>query len=683
MRKIISLSILASMAANAGLVMADNNLSASQLYYGSIRSKYSTNSGLNSNVINPMVSGSSMTTVDSSKNFTVGTFQSSGNPILNVALTPDGSTGDIAKITVTQDLTGDGHYDTYSEYPTALDGTRLISGLCADGYVACPAGTFNSCTYNRWTTTNTGQITTEQIGSIATLSGCYCFNNSCSTYKNYAMLNQDALARTAGGGVVAAFLAAKTGFSISSATAGTGTLTYYGVKTTGVVTGAAATSKATGEVAIVYPDSNPTGVISAYPNTGTIAGAGSSMVDSQLATENSIYNVAINAGGGNGTLRNCTDTRTASVVTETKVQSFNYASSVGCDHYFGVWFQRVSANQYAFQGRCRNPGGGVIFDNYITPVYTLTPPTNSTGDLSLVRIDASSNFAGSGCGGLSGTVLWTPVSGQVWPIGLGEIVCGAPGWQTVGFSFTGNFNYKAQSLQESVNSGCQIMDNDSNCRLKEEKWDSRPKTTNYTPTGFAMGELCKQLYGELRSVTVCRPWWTKTKTYYCTSAAQDYDFSAARTRMAENRNSATLSDSSLMTYSDKGNTYSAQLIAQPADAPCAKVCKTQSAVRETIITGTGAVSEAQTAGASAAAQFKTLYKECVDDGSGNYSCPLDAGESIVQNCTCSNQREFGEAAAALATFKEMTSDTICSATPPGTAATVNPACLTPTTAVTE
>jgi len=651
-----------------------------QQIYGPIRQKYSTNSSLNSNVISPMIGGGNLTSVSGSKTFKSGALNSSGKPVFEISIIPNASTGDIAQINISQDLAGSGSFDTYSTFPTSDESGKLISGVCGNGYVACPPGTFSMCSYSKWTASADGKIGITHLGGIDELSACYCFNNGCSTFKNSAILNQDSLVQTLGGGALTAFLSSRNDYAVSSATAGTGSLTYYGTRVTGVVTGKDKTGR-DGTLPVIYSSGNTMDVTRMYPDTGTVTGAGTTAVESQKTQSNSIYNIALSAGQTSGSLQSCTDTRLAYLKITDQVQSFNYSGGAGCDHFFDMWLHKISNNQYVYSARCQNPSRGTLWNNYVSPVFTLITPTNGTGDMQLTRIDASNSVSGSGCGGGLSTVLWTPTSGQTWPMAVSSLVCGAPGWQNVNWNLSGSFNYKSQELVENITDSCAVLSTNPDCKLKDETWDGRPSMSEYLPTGYKMAEICKTLPGELRNTTVCRPWWTRKRTYYCQSNTPTYNFDSLRARSSETRTSSTI-DGSLMSYTDGGTAHSYQILTPPADQPCTKVCKTKAAVRETTITRVGAVTDFQTQTAQTASQFKYFYKECLDDGAGNLTCPVDAGESVVQNCTCSNQAEFGEAVAALSSFKEMTADTTCSATAAGTVDAVQDACKTNSTTTT-
>ena len=645
--------------------------------YEPVRKKYSTNSGLNSTVIAPMIGGTAMKTVDDTRTFTSGVLKSSGKPVFRISIVPNVATGDIAQISISQDLAGTGTYDTFSTFPVAAESGKMVSGVCGDGFISCPPGTFSDCSYNKWGASASGAIGVVHMDSVNGLSDCYCFNNGCSQFKNSAIMNQDQLVQTLGGGALTAFLAQHTDYVVSSATAGTGSLTYYGTKVTGVVTGQTAVGRS-GVAPIIYPSDTPVDVMRMYPDTEVISGAGSSAVTAQKAQPASLYNLVMNVDQSSGAQKTCSDVRYVSTNTANRVEPFSYKASEAIDHQFALSLVRLNNSQ--FQLYVNSYGGTETWQDYVGPVYNLVSPVVNTGDMAITRFSSSATAAGDGCVSAAGSSTWTPSSGAGWPVLVLQTICPDKGVQTLDWTVNGSFEFKTEDLIENTtDNGCASLAANPACRLKDELWDGRPVEQEYLPTGFRMADICKVIPGELRATTICRPWWEKTKTYFCQNTTTPYNFDELRKRMSEVRTTAEVTDGGLMSYTDGGKANAYQLMVPPADQPCTQVCKTKQAVKETTVVMSGAVSDFQTQAAQTAAGFTFSYKECVDDGTGNMSCPAETGDTIVQGCTCSNQAEFGEAVAALSAFKEMTADTICSATPPGAQGAISDACKPKTT----
>jgi len=134
-----------------------------------IKGKYGSKSGLQRNLQSPMLGQGEMRTVDNSQSFNAQLQCPSTKEFLTISVLPS-STGDI-RILVRQDTDFDGKFDysvdsnTYG-FKTA-DGSPagLISGVCANGVIVCKPGTWNSCTFWRWTT-NDGKLAFEELPDI-------------------------------------------------------------------------------------------------------------------------------------------------------------------------------------------------------------------------------------------------------------------------------------------------------------------------------------------------------------------------------------------------------------------------------------------------------------------------------------------------------------------------------------
>jgi len=109
---------------------------------------------LKENVITPMTGGNDLP-VQGGEQVTLNTPCPSSTSFLEVTVGSAGSGGDITSVYIRQDTNLDGviDYSLYAPVPR-------ISGVCADGLVACNAGSWDGCNYHRWNADSSGRLTT-------------------------------------------------------------------------------------------------------------------------------------------------------------------------------------------------------------------------------------------------------------------------------------------------------------------------------------------------------------------------------------------------------------------------------------------------------------------------------------------------------------------------------------------
>jgi hypothetical protein len=109
------------------------------------------------------------------------------------------STGDLGTLTISRDKDLDGHFDE------ALSVPQPVSGICANGIIACDAGTWNNCHTYRWTVGSGNDLKLAEV-DLTSLAACYCINASCGS--NLAWTNLATVLKDIGGGVVGALTTA-------------------------------------------------------------------------------------------------------------------------------------------------------------------------------------------------------------------------------------------------------------------------------------------------------------------------------------------------------------------------------------------------------------------------------------------------------------------------------------------
>jgi hypothetical protein len=206
------------------------------------------------------------------------------------------------------------------------------------------------------------------------------------------------------------------------------------------------------------------------------------------------------------------------------------------------------------------------------------------------------------------------------------------------------------------------MEIDSTCRLQEEVVDTVRTVRNFGNTGLRPLPSRKTFTGVVAPMNVDRDWWRKDRTYVCDSD-HSIDLSAAKQRYNTVVSSSADGGSSL-TYSDtrqdsNGNWFtgpaSITLPAREGFSECEQGCKVRRTKNDTQAGVNGVMSENRITSTS----HDDIYKICIGGGT---TCPVDAGETIVDNCKCVDQ--FAEAAVVMQTLRLAGADSVCSSGTP-------------------
>lgn len=208
-----------AMAAMMGSVpaLAVDGKTAGQDAGQSALSRFGSKNAVNSNISLPMTNSSNlMQTVNGATSFPATLSAPSSAKFLEVFIQPSG-TGDLQQVIVSQDLNTDGTIDNVHSVPS------LVSGVCANGFISCNAGTWSNCKYYTWAADTAGRVT-EAPASITDLGGCYCINSSCGS--NLVWVNSAIVLKDLGGGIVNAVHTSNTSFTITNVNTDITTITY-------------------------------------------------------------------------------------------------------------------------------------------------------------------------------------------------------------------------------------------------------------------------------------------------------------------------------------------------------------------------------------------------------------------------------------------------------------------------
>jgi len=83
-----------------------------------------------------------------------------------------------------------------------------------------------------------------------------------------------------------------------------------------------------------------------------------------------------------------------------------------------------------------------------------------------------------------------------------------------------------------------------------------------------------------------------------------------------------------------------------------------------VISTTAPATDVKTNSSLAAAGYKFYFRTCLADQAGNPTCPTEAGETIDEACSCTDQKAFGEVMGGLTAISSIKRDSICSAVLP-------------------
>lgn len=572
---------------------------------------FGTKTGSNANISVPMTSsGTQMNTIDNSKSFTANLTSPSSSKFLEMLIQPAPS-GDLQQVIIAQDLDTNGVFDNTYAVP------RLVSGVCANGYISCNMGTWANCTTYQWVSDATGKIS-DVSAPIVNLGGCYCINNSCGS--NLVWTNSSIVLKDLAGGVLAAIQNSNVKFTVTNVSYTPVTIDYYGN-----VTGNPTTPVSALNNVVLTP---PVSTLQTYfGNVSALSNDINGNVQAQTSLPNSLYSQVL-AVNNSGNKASCNITRYAGVGTQ---QNYCYQAP------FPNELNEVQQNSYVKIDTGLTGGG---FNNCSCYISFL-----------------QDNI---GCFPYSApTVTVIPTGG----VDTGQKA--ADGWFNVGD--TQNLPYwcsyhiyeyydvcirTAGTLNETIDDQCASLETSLNCSLDSEVIDGIQTLANGTSIGITPLPTCNDYNTPGGIIHLCRPWWVKNRTYLCTNT-QAWSFDDLKKRYNTVVNSVTLSGSYSDTTKDASGTWSSStgsetLPTPPPVAPCELSCKTQSTTGTTQVLVTGLIT--LRANPSTAGNFS--YKLCV-----NGTCPLDAGETVVDDCQCLSG--FDQAVMALQSVRMGGKDLIC------------------------
>ncbi len=620
--------------------------------------KYGTKENVKKNLAVPMTSGGTqLQTIDSTKSFSVGFGTPSSNSFLQLLIQPTG-TGDLGMVTVAQDLDSDGAFDNTFNLGVP------VSGVCANGFVSCNPGTWNACQPYKWISDNQGKLSIEPV-AVTRLGGCYCINSSCGSslvWSNSALILKDL-----GGGAVGAIHAQDATVMITNVASDPVSITYYGNLLKKATTANSAVPANQGAASVQQQQAY-------FGNWSQLSNDAAGLSLTQSSNGESMYSKVKNSvATQNGVSTKTCQIKRTGVLTTVPLASFTStgSSSLCTDHLIYMMVKKVDETKFELKLLDTSPGGAAHHNCNDNPggdgwhlQHTINLPVIETGTYQAKLTKALysiTNIQGAGCNSGGSASMDAAISG--FNVGIAATApCPAKGAQTPSFDWSYLFEFEADSYQEGVTNGCAAFEADANCTPREEVVDGVTTMINGNPTGLNPLPTQKTYIGAVAPMEISRDWWEKKRTYSCIDQNM-YDLSAAGKRFDPLVTSVDDTVNAI-NYSDLrkdsngawiASTGSIALPGRDLPADCEQACQVRKNKQDTQIGANGVMSEARETSSS----HDDVFRICVDNGT---TCPVEAGETIVANCKCTDQ--FSSAATVMQSLRMAGNDNICASGTP-------------------
>ncbi|MCC4234811.1 hypothetical protein LL253_19240 [Sphingobium soli] len=604
------------------------------------RAKSSDSEAITSNFLTPGLANQPVSTVDNSRSFTPNLACQQSATMLELLVQP-GATGDISHLAIAQDKDLDGHFDSNLTVPVP------VSGICANGVIACDPGSWNDCRSFQWDVASSGDLKLTQV-DLPALSGCYCVNASCGA--NLVAGNLPSVLKDLGGGVVGALTSADPRIGVAQASIEGPVIRYTGAQTT-------ACTNSPQVLATTYR-ANPT----------AISGDASS-----ASQASSVFTALADSPAGNGKAE---ETRSCTIEREITVKAWDFEDIVAAS---GAITSTSSCGTGCLRFEIRGAGSC----GSSPPVYamTFTPLVPARiRSARIVEMGADDWVQGRINGQVVGYAGKRPWTGDALPSGDCRI-SDDPWYNRNPIDFTaqlqagativgarvrggggGNWGYVTVEIQ--VDTNCEVSERlvdlcagyagDTACRLTQEDVDGVETVRNGVNTGLKPLPQTR-LFGTGRcTYQYSRDFFLRTRRYAClidTSGTTQPDLSRAA-YIIDHSTETLLADQTRRADGSLSQTTRAfALPDRPTVAACESVCKTRAPSANSGVAPAGTVAQKQ----NVPVGWDSFYHACTSDN----VCPLGPGEVIVSNCGCLD--DFPEAVVMMQTVRLAGSDLACTA----------------------
>jgi hypothetical protein len=544
------------------------------------------------------------------------------------------STGDFKMI-----IRVDKNFDGTPEYTLAPE--FHVSGVCGNGFISCPAGTWGTpddhCKYLRWTSTGNADISIQEV-SRASLAGCYCVNNDCGN--NLVVNNVRSVLQDMGGGIVAGIQEKSPQFMITDAQVDGYLITYYG-------------NDVTQSADYDEHDLQIGAQTAQFDDAWNLESNATSQAEQQSLDPDSDYSTLTKAMENQGrsvSYHDCTITRAVAITTQ---EDF-------------CWDPDVE--------------GIILKQNEITTFYKVLQSLNTKvhDDCHYGKYPTSypdMNWEPPTGGPYEALSSAPPEARETGYFSHDYLYCDKEDGTDDGYYDIYNWYYICERttdlFTENINDTCNSLATNSECHLFEETVDDVETVSNGAPTNLMPLPSTKEFPGELDLYAYERSWWRKERTYSCV-VSEKFDFSNINKRL---RNiDVEMGQDGEWSYTDgrrlDDGTWTSERyeLENPnfsdPKVGCQKGCKTRKLVSDTDAT----LLNHTAATRKAAQSWDFNYRNCTTDG----ICPAKPEEQVYVNnqwvpsnssnnaaaCQCLN--EFADASTAILSARMAGNDVICS-----------------------
>lgn len=605
------------------------------------RAKSADSDALLQNYVIPGMSGEAIATVDDSKSFTPSLACRKTATLLEILVQP-GATGDLAMVRIARDKDFDGSFDAVTTLPVP------VSGICANGVIACRPGSWNACRYFRWAINGADDIALAEV-EMPALAGCYCVNDSCGA--NLVFANLPSVLKDLGGGVVGALTTADPRIGIAEARINGPVISYVGAQTTAC--------SAEPEVGQTAYRANPAAI-----SGDAAAAAGTSPVFKALA--------ASPAGFGKAE-----ETRTCTIAREITVTPLDYDDIVTVTGSL----QSVTA---CGEGCRRYRIGGTGDCSAAPPVFTAVFDVRRPERLVSARIlgmAAEDWVQGHVNGAIVGSAGKRPWLTEALPSGdcavegswsnlavhdIAPQVLAGP--TRIGARVRGGKDdrWGWVDLEIRVDTACETAEHlvdlcsgyggDARCRLDSEDVDGARTFRSGVGTGLRPLPQTRTFGTGTCAVDLTRDFFLRKRSYKCvadTGSMPEPDLSRGA-YIIDHSTETVLADR--VRTADGGSATSTRPFALPdrGSVPeCEAICKTHAPKANTDAAPAGVVGAQQ----NNPVGWDTFYHACTTGSSGASICPTGPGETMVSPCGCLD--DFPEAVVMMQTVRLAGADLAC------------------------
>ena len=638
-------SLLGLLGASIAAPPADPEDTATDAAQSAI-SAWGSAEGFSEGLSTPSFGEGSIFTLDGSASFSQPLSCQSTSDFVRVLFGP-GSGGEISPLSISQDLDMDGIYDVSQTLPFN------VSGVCSNGVISCNPGTWDSCDAYAWGTVSQTDPTLKLFATaVSELHACACVNDACGV--GLVALQERHLGSMLGGAIGAALQTHDARFAVSHVQQAP-----FEVKLSGQNSVAC-----DGTPSITYGSymDDPAALVT----DGTAASASNPMVADIQALESST--------GTTTSLQSCT-------MQHDLIASGLADDVISISSSDDITIVPITDNEFVLEiGR---PPSELKLNHNCTEGYIFTVNIQVTDPTSLVsvvfehteyndhsqmHIDGAEgliwhasgfdNYTGKPSGDCQHATNFEEspnidltsllVDGDLHQLRVRTSV-GEKGqsYHTIRFRTTCN-------SELSYTDGCAAIAANETCALKDEVADGVVTYANGVHTGLSPIPSERTAGLGACEVSETLPWWRRDREYSCLLTSEELEAESPNL----DRATYVYAGSTETEWVDRRSDGSGGFIEESGAltlgdfkdfSDCESSCKVsyESPVDGVHLYGTQADNRSHTVGRS------YRVKTCGISG----SCPIEAGETLVQDCSCLN--EFGEAVVGMQALRLGGMDSMC------------------------